>query len=102
MCIRDSPNLDINHYYLFAGECVSAKAEQLLWNQKSAVSKAFDWEIIDGRLFSNDPRWNQSFELENMSLSDEEINILKLLENGLTVQDLFLVCNGKTDDIRCV
>ena len=34
-----------------------------------------------------------------MSLSDEEINILKLLENGLTVQDLFLVCNGKTDDI---
>lgn len=93
------PNLDINHYYLFAGECVSAKAEQLLWNQKSAVSKAFDWEIIDGRLFSNDPRWNQSFELENMSLSDEEINILKLLENGLTVQDLFLVCNGKTDDI---
>ena len=78
---------------------MSAKAEQLLWNQKSAVSKAFDWEIIDGRLFSNDPRWNQSFELENMSLSDEEINILKLLENGLTVQDLFLVCNGKTDDI---
>jgi glycosyltransferase involved in cell wall biosynthesis len=93
------PKLDINHYYLFAQECASAKSEHLIWNNKSIVSKGFDWEIINGKFFSHDPRWNQSFELEDLCLNKEEINFLKLAENGITVHDLYLTCNGMFDDI---
>ncbi len=71
----------------------------MIWNNKSIVSKGFDWEIINGKFFSHDPRWNQSFELEDLCLNKEEINFLKLAENGITVHDLYLTCNGMFDDI---
>lgn len=93
------PNLDIEHYYLFGEECASVKSEHLIWNNKSIVSKGFDWEIINGKFFSHDPRWNQSFELESLCLNDEEINFLKLVKDGINVHDLNLSCNGMFDDI---
>lgn len=82
------PKIDFEHYDLIVSKCVTEKADNIKWDKDDIISKGFDWSIINGKFKSYDPRWNQSFELCDMNLNDDELKFLDLVDKSYTIEEL--------------
>lgn len=87
------PEIDFDHYDLIVSKCATGKADDIQWNKEDIVSKGFDWSVINGKFKSYDPRWNQSFELVDWSLSDAELKFLESVDKGHTIDELISTYN---------
>ena len=82
------PEIDLKHYDLIASYCATCNAEEKVWKEDSNISKGFDWIISNNHFVSYDPRWNKKFELKNCNLDENEIHILKLINDGYSLKSI--------------